>query len=265
VPLPNSTLETLPVTLNTLTLQAQLVSNFNISLLFLLLPIIVYGAYYNKSKKEYQDKRSSTLKLAHKALFEYGMTASLFVLSHFVVCLTMFVGFVRHSDELVLLVASCAVSLAVVVGLCTVFVYYHRRPEAYGGYVSAFNSDSYSQHHYYLVIGQRVLLSVLIVALNSLQFIGFVCAALPLASIVVIAVRRPFQHLYNTIRSILNEVCSLLILVVYAYLRMAVDYTQHSSIIVTIVPFFVLGVVVICLAVNVPFMVRYQRDKTTVK
>jgi len=130
--------------------------------------------------------------MALKALFEYGMTASLFTLYYFTACLVLFVGFTRHVGQLSLIITSSLIALQLVAYFSGYLVMYHRRPEPYGTYTTAFKKNPFSQHYYYLVAAERVIIPTLIVTLNSFEFVGFLCAVIPITTIVLLAVKRPY-------------------------------------------------------------------------
>jgi len=148
------------------------------------------------------------------ALNEWGFTAVVFLLYHTVVSLMLFIMYGRQLDSLILGVsaAETVVVLGMTIASVVLFKY---KPEFFGDYRKAFKSDAVSQHHYWMVVGARTILAVLMVATNSSNFAGFICLVVPTANIAYLAVRRPYNILYNNIRSIVNEAIMFVVLGIY--------------------------------------------------
>ena len=83
----------------------------------------------------------------------------------------------------------------------------------------------------------------------------------PLAAGIYLAVRRPYDHLYNTVRQILNQVVVFVLLVIYGYYRTVVTYLQHFTNGNDILPFVVLALLFCCVIYNTVFMVKYWGDR----
>ena len=105
------------------------------------------------------------------------------------------------------------------------------------------------------------MLSALIVALNSMNIVGFACAAVPLLMVGWLGWKRPYVKGYNNFREVFNQLATALILGCYGYLRMMVDYTQPLTIIENLIPYVVIGLLVLTVVVNAACLVKFKLDK----
>jgi hypothetical protein len=173
----------------------------NYTLILVLLPLVValvlrLAAALVKSKSQKLKDYSMT------ALCEYGFTATMFVMYHMAIGLSLQLMYFKTSEALFAVnIADCAI---VVGNVVLMVVLYKVKPEHFGDYRKEFKPDALSQHYYLLIMGGRVILSVLLVAMNSIQAVGLVAMAIPLAGIILLAVRKPYLRGYNNYRAIMN-------------------------------------------------------------
>lgn len=152
---------------------------------------------------------------------------------------------------------------AILVGSITIAsaVLFKLKPEFFGDYKTAFKGDSLSQYHYWLVLGIRIVLACVIVGLSAINYAGFICSVIPLASIVYILVKRPYNLLYNNIRAVVNEAIILIVLCIYGYYQAFVDPAKQEPLATTVMPIIEIVLLLACIVVNSVFMVKYWYDK----
>lgn len=194
------------------------------------------------------------------ALNEWGFTAVLFLVYHFVASVVLFGINIGTLDSTLLGLSAADAGL---VGCITITsaVMFKLKAEYFGDYKLAFNTDTLSQYHYWLVLGGRIILACAIVALNSMSYVGFICAGIPLIGIVYLVIKRPYTLLYNNIRAALNELIMLVVLSIYGYYRVLVGPSAQDTLSVFIMPIVIVGLLVVCIIINSVFMLKYWCDK----
>lgn len=118
------------------------------------------------------------------------------------VALTVFAGYCRPGSTLFkysIIDAVIVFSIAI-----PVMVLFKTHPQHFGPYKTAFKPDPLSQCHYWILASMRILLSILLIALNPSPYVGFFCLSIPILSLTFLSIRRPYLHLYNNIRALLN-------------------------------------------------------------
>lgn len=103
-------------------------------------------------------------------------------------------------------------------------------------------------------------MGVLLVAMNSFQAVGFVAMLIPVAGIILLAVKRPYSRGYNNYRAIMNESVMLAVFAMYGYYRSAVKY-HDQSIMLNALSYLELVLLFGCVATNIFFMGKLQYDK----
>jgi hypothetical protein len=103
--------------------------------------------------------------------------------------------------------------------------------------------------HYWLIALARILLAVMLVALNSVSAVGFVAMILPLALGTYVAVRQPYISKPNNIRAACNEGILAIILGLYGFCR--VSATAPSF-----VAYIVIGLLLIVIIGNIAMMIK---------
>lgn len=83
----------------------------------------------------------------------------------------------------------------------------------------------------------------------------------PTASIVLLAVKKPYLHAYNNYRAIGNEAVVTVVLGSYGYYRSFVDYTSELTTINALLPYIDLGLLLLCVLANIAVMCKFQYDK----
>lgn len=197
-------------------------------------------------------------KWSELALGEWGLTAIMFVLYNCITGLTISMFYYRTTDLLALSIIEAFVVLAYLVAILVLF---KTRPNYFGDYKLGFKKDNLSQLYYWLLSLDRILLAVLLVAANNSDYVGFMCIPIPLAAGIYLAVRRPYDHLYNTVRQIINQTVVFVLLVIYGYYRTVVTYLEHFTNGNNILPFVVVALLFCCILYNAIFMVKYWWDR----
>jgi hypothetical protein len=77
---------------------------------------------------------------------------------------------------------------------------------------------------------------------------------IPIISLIFLIVRRPYIHLYNNIRAILNELFLASILAIYGYFRISNSQSSHSQ----ILPIIVLVLLILTILLNLLSMIKYK-------
>lgn len=142
-------------------------------------------------------------------------------------------------------------------GMATLF---KMRPDHFGQYKSAFNTDVYSQHHYIGMLVSRVLVAIILVAASGADSVSFIAAIFPVAIIVLIAVKKPYIHAYNNIRATINEVVVIICLAIYGYYRCAVTKADKFTSLNNMLPYLVLILLFLSELMNLATMGKYFYD-----
>lgn len=256
-PLPNriTALEYLP----------PLAYSLNYSLFMLLLPLLfsltfyLLGKYYKNPDHELKKKRMVTFtRWAGLALGEWGLTALMFVLYNCMTASTISIVYYRTSELLGLSIVEAAVVLTYLVAMLVLF---KLKPKFFGDYKLGFKTDKFSQHHYWLVILDRVLLGLLLVVSQNSDYVGFICIPVPLAAGVYVLVRKPYEKQYNNIRQVTNQAVLIVLLVIYGYYRVVVTYLAHFTNGNDMLPFIVLALLYLCILYNAAAMFKHWWDR----
>jgi uncharacterized protein YqgC (DUF456 family) len=72
----------------------------------------------------------------------------------------------------------------------------------------------------------RVLLTIVLVFGSASSYAGIIAIFIPIASVIYTGVRKPYIALYHNIRAIANDAITVVVLAIYTYYQMAVDYTK---------------------------------------
>lgn len=140
-------------------------------------------------------------------------------------------------------------------------VLFKYKGEYFGDYKKEFIQEPVGQSFYWVVMGGRVLLAGLLVGANSVDAIGFVCMILPVAMIVLIAVKKPYLRGYNNYRMIANECILLVTLGIYGYYRLFTHPTGPANPLDNILPYVLIGLLFGCIIMNAAFMVKLKYDQ----
>lgn len=243
-----------------LSYDSQMAYSLNYSVALLLLPPLVALALLAGSRiAKDEERRGKLRRWAWTALCDFGLSAVVFLLYQVVTSLLVWAVYSKSQGALFpFSIVDAVVSLAVTAG---VLVLFRRRPEHFGDFRGAFKPDALSQQHYYVLTAGRVLLAALLVATCASSYAGFVCLLVPLGSLVFLALRRPYRHGYNNGRAILNASVDVLVLAVYGYYRCFVPYPESFSGLNGVLPYFVVGLLLVCMVVNIAILVKYALDK----
>jgi hypothetical protein len=82
--------------------------------------------------------------------------------------------------------------------------------------------------------------------------------AIPVTCLIYLAIRRPYLHLYNNIRAILNELFLACILAIYGYFRTSTSTPQST--LNTALPILVIILLIITIILNLLAMLKYKCD-----
>lgn len=140
-------------------------------------------------------------------------------------------------------------------------VLFAKKPTHFGDFKTAFKSDNLSQSHYYLLIGSRFILSILLVVTNTTTASGFICSLIPLIGIVYLGIRRPYLQNYNNFRAIFNSSCEFVILAIYGYYRCFVSYKDSYTGVNAFLPYVVVVLLLLAIIANIAAMVKLVLDK----
>lgn len=165
------------------------------------------------------------------------------------------------SDNAVIFGLSVFEALLVSVYTTSILLLFWFCPTKFGEYRTAFKPDTASQHHYYLLILERILLVGLMFLANDSKRVGYVCMVPSTFAIVYLAMKRPYLHLSNNIRAICNEAVVFAILLMYGYYRSAVSYTQHLANISNSLPYLLIFMLFACVLGNIAIMVMWKCDR----
>lgn len=194
------------------------------------------------------------------SLNEWGFTVVMFLVYHFVTSVMLFGLYGGELDETFF---GISIAVALLVGGMTITsaVLFKTKAEYFGDYKLGFKEDTLSQYHYWFILGGRIVLACIIVALNSINYVGFICAAIPFASIIYLLVRRPYAKIYNNVRAVVNETIVLLTFGIYGFYRAIVDPVSQDTLSVVILPLAVIALLLICIVMNSALMFKYWWDK----
>jgi hypothetical protein len=78
----------------------------------------------------------------------------------------------------------------------------------------------------------------------------------PAISLIYLIIRRPYLHLYNNIRAILNELFLASILAIYGYFRISPPQSTHNQ----ILPIIVIVLLILTIILNLLAMLKYKHD-----
>lgn len=118
--------------------------------------------------------------------------------------------------------AGVAVGALVLGALIAMLVLYSLKKAKMGEFKELFNESRFAQKYYLYFCLNRILLMALIVLLNALAALSYVMLALPVITIILLCVFRPYLKPYHNIRAVFNEVCTLFILASYSYYRIQI-------------------------------------------
>jgi hypothetical protein len=94
------------------------------------------------------------------------MTATVFVLYHVIVSMAVFAQYTTTKSNLFALsIVDC---ILVIILSVPCLVLFKTHPQHFGAYKVAFKPDTLSQFHYWLLVSTRILLAVLLVAVNTM-------------------------------------------------------------------------------------------------
>ena len=95
------------------------------------------------------------------------------------------------------------------------------------------------------------MLAAAIVGANSIQYVGFICLVVPIASIVLLALKKPYLQAYNNYRVIGNEAVVIVVLGSYGYYRSFFDYASELTTINALLPYIDIGLLLLCVLANI--------------
>lgn len=183
----------------------------------------------------------------------------MFLVYHLVVSMALLAGYGSSADGLALGVSIIEALIAggITIASAVLFKY---RAEFYGDYKKAFKKDTMSQFHYWLLLGGRVLFALAIASLGSIKYAPFICMLVPIGSLVYLVVKRPYIHLYNNIRAVVNEAILVAILIIYGYCSAGADPTHQDTPLLSAFAFIVIALLLTCITMNAVFIGKYWWD-----
>lgn len=249
-----------PKTALALSYDAQMVYSLNYSILLLLLPPLTALILFIASKIcKTKEKMERFERWSLIALCDFGLSAVVFLTYHILVSLLIWAIYSKSQGSLFpFSIADAVFSMSVAIVLMVLF---KMKPQHFGDFKTAFKPDKLSQSHYYLLIGSRIILSILLVGTNSTKVSGFLCAIVPLLSIIYLGIRRPYSHNYNNFRAIFNSSAEFLILAIYGYYRCFVTYDSSFTGINAFLPYVVIALLAVTIIVNIAAIVKFSLDK----
>lgn len=252
----SSGLVSVPNRVYALQYSSELFSSLNYSMALLFLPLLVGGILFALSKclKTQSEKLRNW---ALTSLCDYEFTATMFLAYHAAVGTLVMVMYMAPSSLFAVSLAEAGVFLIIAAAMATLL---KMRPSHFGQYKSAFKDDAYSQHHYIVLLFARVLEAAVLVAASGMDFVAFVAATLPVALIVLVAVKKPYTHAYNNGRAIANEAVVLLCLGIYGYYRCAVAKADMLSTLNSLLPYVVVGLLLLSELMNLALMGKFFFD-----
>lgn len=191
----------LPNRVSNLQYESELAYSLNYSLAIVLIPLFI-GLVLFLASKAVKTQEAKFKKFSLIAACEFGFTAAMFILFHFMIATLLFASYNQRKYSLFPI--SLAICLVTFVILMTIFVLFKRRPAFFGEFRTEFKTDQFCRNYYYFIIAGRVALCIILVTANTLDFVGFLALLVPITNIIVLSVKRPYKHLYNNIRAIFN-------------------------------------------------------------
>jgi len=236
--------------------------SMNYTTILLVLPLVVSLVLFIMSKA-WKSRGAQLHRYSMLALCEYGLTAVLFALYHVVVSLLVYAFYAGPNGISSSLFPFSVAESVLVVGISiAVAVLYSLKPDYFGDYKTAFQpGQKLSQNYYYVLMAARVVLAATLVCANSVQYIGFICMVVPIASMVLLAVKKPYLHPYNTYRAIGNEAVVLVVLGSYGYYQAFITYQTDLTTFSAILPYVDIGLLLLCVLANIVVMGKFQYDK----
>lgn len=251
---------TLPYRIGILGFGAALSHSLNISLVILALPMLVAASLEIASriylKKNDTVKSEKTHNWALLACCEWGLTAVMFVLYHATASVLVFAMY-GGDTSIGMAVVEAAVWATTTIAVAVLFKV---RSDSFADYRKAFKPDKFSQSHYWILMGGRLLLAAILVLANSVSVVCFVGAAVPLAQLVYIAVRKPYLQAYNNGRAIANEGVLFAVLVLYGCYRAALSRESYGQSFFTALAWIEVLLLIGCVATNAGLMIKYWID-----
>jgi hypothetical protein len=156
-------------------------------------------------------------------------------------------------ESLVVLV----LSLACIIGI---LVLLKKRPTDFGEYKSAFRMTGFCQNYYWMLMASRLVLVSIMVFGNTFKYNGFVCLIVPICMMCLIAWKKPYKTTADVGRAVTNEIITFIILGIYAYDGAFESYTNYANKINTILPYIVIGLLIVCVAMNLAFLIKILVD-----
>lgn len=98
-------------------------------------------------------------------------------------------------------------------------------------------------------------------ATNPTKASGFICALIPLLSLIYLAIRKPYVEDFNNYRAITNSSVEFVILAIYGYYRCFVTYNDSLSGINSFLPYFVIVLLLASIIVNIVAIVKRPLDE----
>jgi hypothetical protein len=147
------------------------------------------------------------------------MAGSMFILYQLTASVVLFAIY-NPGTSSSLFYVSVVESLLCFTIIIAVAVLFHYKQEYFGEFKEEFKKDRFSQSYYWILMAGRVILAVMLVGANGIDVVGFVSMIVPLAGIVLLAIKMPYLRNYNNYRMLANESIMFLVLGIYGYYRM---------------------------------------------
>lgn len=129
-----------------------------------------------------------------------------------------------------------------------------------GEFRKSFKDEKFAQKYYLYISCNKLVLISLVVLLNKLSALSYVMLVLPVLTIILLGIFRPYLKPYNNYRAIFNEICLLLILVCYSYYRLQISSTNTVSTFGLYLPLGIAGLLVLVMLVNMVILVKQFKD-----
>lgn len=145
------------------------------------------------------------------------------------------------------LIACCSIAMIVLYAL---------RKGQMGEFHTYFKPSAFAQkYELYQFISRLVLISLMI-TMSGVVALSYIMPLLPLVSVILLAVFKPYSQSYNTYRAIFNECCLLVILTLYSYYRLEIANYNVVNEFSLYLPLGVVGLLLLVLAVNIVFVIK---------
>lgn len=236
----------LPPRLTILFYEGDFLSNFNICLVVILLPIIVGLAMLLIGKAR---GSKILLKYSYRTLKEW--TLSVLLIFQFQFTISFGIDFL-FGDTMM----GKAIAGILFIGLIVLLVLLYKKPLNFGEFKSYFNNSPIHLNHYAVVTFFRIFLAIDLIIFSSNNACGFAALGITAFYTLFLIITRPYL---KNIRPILNMLAILAFLAIETIYKLNF-YSSDAQFMTSYLPLFIIIMLLVLLLINVVFMILQVRE-----